>query len=231
MTTLEFIQADAVANGVVARSPMAHEAADAGARFEVRDGWEVAVDFGAADAEARACAETVGWADLSHLGVLEIQGPPAAVGAPALELGTATLVDGAWWCPLTAQRTLVLGADGGESIAALRDRLGAPAGAHVLDLTTAHGALLVTGPQARETIARFCALDLRPQLAPATAFRPGSVARTAGYVLCEAVDRYRLVFGAAYGRYVWTVVADAGGHLGGRAVGLAAVTGGVQSHA
>jgi hypothetical protein len=34
-----------------------------------------------------------------------------------------------------------------------------------------------------------------------------------------AADRFLLLFGAAVGGYVWTVVADAGAHLGGRPVG------------
>ena len=54
-------------------------------------------------------------------------------------------------------------------------------------LTAAYGALTIVGPLARETFARFCALDLRPQVTPvARASRPGSVARTPGCVLREA---------------------------------------------
>ena len=37
--------------------------------------------------------------------------------------------------------------------------------------------------------------------------------------MCEAEDRYLMLFGAALGQYVWTVVADAAGHLGGGPVG------------
>ena len=40
-------------------------------------------------------------------------------------------------------------------------------------------------------------------------FRPGSVARTRGAILREAEDRWLMLFGAALGSYVWTVVADA----------------------
>lgn len=243
MTVLAFLQPDVASDALLARSPMAHEAAAAGARFEARGGWQVAVDYGDAAAEARACVETVAWADVSHLGVLELQGPESELaglpGAPAFELGGATAADGVWWCPVSAGRVLVLGetsADG-SPIAALRDRLDGASSAHVLDLTTTTGALVVAGPQARETIARFCALDLRPHVTPVAAFRPGSVARTPGYVLCEAPDRYRLLFGAAYGRYLWSVVADAAAHLGGRAAGIDALAAsgsepaGVQAHA
>ena len=54
----------------VARSPMERKARAAGARFEVRDGWNVAVEYPGED-RAR---ETVGWTDVSHLRKLELQG-------------------------------------------------------------------------------------------------------------------------------------------------------------
>jgi heterotetrameric sarcosine oxidase gamma subunit len=178
----------------------------------VRDGWEVAVRFGTPDAEARALRETVGWADVSHLGKLEVRGERADG-----ELGTATRVDDAWWCPVEPGRTLVIA--GGDRLASLRTELGDAA----LDVTTQLGAVRIAGPLAREVFARFCALDLRPHVTPPGAFRPGSVARTAGYVLCDAPDRYLMIFGAAYGEYVWQVVTDAGEQLGGRPVGVDAV--------
>jgi len=91
-----------------------------------------------------------------------------------------------------------------------RERLG-----DVVDVTTAYAALRIAGPLARELFARFCALDLRPHVTPPGAFRPGSVARTPGLVLCEAPDTYFALVGAALGDYLWTVVEDAGHHLGG----------------
>ena len=92
-----------------------------------------------------------------------------------------------------------------------------------IDVTGAYCAMTILGPMARETIARFCALDLRPQVTPVAALRPGSVARTPGLVICEAEDRYLLLAGSAYGEYLWTVVADAAGHLGGGPVGVDAL--------
>jgi glycine cleavage system aminomethyltransferase T len=170
------------AAGVAAVSPIHATTAAAGATFEERDGWQVAVSFGDPAAEAAAVRESVGWADLSHLRKTEV-------------------AEGGLW--ITPDRGLVLGepADG-------------------LDITSQLGAIRVAGPQARETIARFCALDLRPHVAPPGCLLPGSVARTAGSVHVEAPDRFLLLFGAAYGEYVWDVVSDAGTRLGGRAVGV-----------
>ena len=60
-------------------------------------------------------------------------------------------------------------------------------------------------------------------MTPVHGFRPGSVARTPGFVLREDEERYLTLVGAALGQYVWTVVADAAGHLGGEPVGADAL--------
>ncbi|HYZ81643.1 MAG TPA: hypothetical protein VE571_10260, partial [Solirubrobacteraceae bacterium] len=76
---------------------------------------------------------------------------------------------------------------------------------------------------ARETFARFCALDLRPQVTPVGALRPGSIGRQPGLLIREDEDRYLFLFGWATGEYMWSVVADAAGHLGGGPVGVDAL--------
>jgi glycine cleavage system aminomethyltransferase T len=206
----------------VAKSPMEPGAAAAGATFEERDGWRVAVSF----PDEAAHLSTVGFADMSQLGKLEIQGDVAAITGLDLELGHALATDVAWWCPYSAQRAVVLCKP--SETASLRDRLTAaaesvPGLASVIDTTASQGAMAIVGPLARETFARFTAIDLRPRVTPPRAFRPGSVARTGGAILCEAPDRYLMLFGAALGQYVWTVVADAAGNLGGGPVGVDAL--------
>jgi heterotetrameric sarcosine oxidase gamma subunit len=208
--------------GAVAKSPMEPGAAAADAVFEERDGWRVAVSFPNEDTHG----STVGFADVSHLGKIEIQGDVAAMTGRHLELGKATLAAGVWWCPYSPTRALVLCASG--QTAALRDHLTALVAdangfGSVIDVTSAHGAMTVLGPLAREVFARFTAIDLRPQITPVHAFRPGSVARTGGAILCEAPDRYLMLFGAALGQYVWTVVDDAARHLGGGPIGVDAL--------
>lgn len=212
------------AAGATARSPLHTAAAAAGARFEERDGWRVAVDYGAdPDAEREVAEHAVAWADVSHLSKLELQGPAAALTAASggrIDVaGVAGRADDAWWCRLTPERAIVVG-----GAPALREQLASSRPAvDVVDVTTTFAAVTVVGPQAREVLARFCALDLRPHVTPVAALRPGSVARQPAVLVCEAPDRYLFWFGAATAEYVWSVVQDAAEHLGGRPIGLDAL--------
>jgi heterotetrameric sarcosine oxidase gamma subunit len=215
-----------------ARSPMEREALAAGARIEQRDGWNVAVSFPGAEEERTT--DTAGFADFSWLAKIEVQAAPADLAAivaicsdeEELQLGRATRDAGTWWCPYTLERAVVLCEP--RTATGLRERLNEAAAtvrgvASVIDVTAAHGALTIVGPLAREVFARFTAIDLRPMVTPVHGFRPGSVARTPGAVLREADDRYLMLFGAALGRYMWTVVADAAESLGGGPVGVDAL--------
>lgn len=202
-----------------ARGPLLDASAEAGAVCEVRDGWELATSFGDPEAEAAACTDTVGFADASHLTKLELQsrGAPTLAAALGAEVGgTARRLGGGWLCLEAPTLALVLGADP----SALAE-LDAPS--RVTDLTASLGALVIAGPLARDTFARFCALDVRERVLPVGGFRPVSVARTPAFVLREAPERFLVLFGAALGEYLWTVLADAAGNLGGRPVGLDAL--------
>jgi hypothetical protein len=195
-----------------AESPMLSAASRNGATIVVRDGWAVPVGFGDEVDQRRAIAETVGFADASALRKLELHGHAELLTrcVGGLTLGTATPYEGAWWCPLTPTRVLALG--GLPSTSEL-DEFG------VLDVTTQFCALRIAGPLTRQLMARFCALDLRPEVSPPRSLRPGSVARTPGLVLVEAPDRLLVLVGAALAEYLWTVVDDAARRLGGGPVG------------
>jgi heterotetrameric sarcosine oxidase gamma subunit len=215
---LDFLSPSA---GAASRSPMERQAAAAGASFEQRQGWNVAVRYDGLEAERERARSSAGFADLSHLGKVELQAPADALEAIAgvrLELGTATRDGSTWWCPYTPTRALAVCEP--EELDALRGRLQDAAAAQdgltsVVDVTTAFAALAIGGPLAREVFARFTAVDLRDQATPVQGFRPVSVARGPGAVLREADQRWLMLFGAALGQYMWTVVADAAGNLGG----------------
>jgi glycine cleavage system aminomethyltransferase T len=236
--TLEFLRPDAALRSdsfnPVARSPMESTARSAGARFEIRDGWNLAVGYSSSETEAQACRDSVAWSDVSHLGKLELQASPAtleaivahASGGASLELGHAARAAGAWWCPLTRARALVVCEP--SRLAALRELLLEGAGSatqpvSIVEVTTIYAAMTLVGPLAREVFARFSAVDLRPRVTPVGALRPGSIARQPGVVVQEAQERYLFLFGWAIGEYMWATVEDAGRHLGGRPVGVDAL--------
>jgi heterotetrameric sarcosine oxidase gamma subunit len=233
--SLEFLSVEAAARSErfapVAHSPMERQVAAAGGRLEVRDGWSVAVDYGSPEQEAQTLERAAGWADTSHLGKLELQASPAVLqsvvadvtGGAGVALGHARRVEGAWWCPLTATRLLVIceHARLAPVDKALAEAVGAAAEpASLVDVTTAFAALTIAGPLAREVFARFCALDLRPTTAPVGAVRPGSVARQPGIVVREAEARFLMLFGWATAEYMWRQVEEAAKHLGGAPVGV-----------
>jgi heterotetrameric sarcosine oxidase gamma subunit len=208
MSTLEFLAPVAAGADVVARSPMEALAADAGARFEVRDGFNVAISYPAA-----SYGDSVSWCDTSHRPKLQLQGSAEAIDAAAgaaLQAGTAVRRDGAWWCRLTNERALVVGARPSLKKNELE----------LVDVTSVFASLTISGPLARECFARFCALDLRPAVTPVKALRPGSIGRQPGTLIREADDRYLILFGWAVAEYMWSVVADAAGHLGGGPIGV-----------
>jgi glycine cleavage system aminomethyltransferase T len=203
VTALAFLTPESSSEAICARSPMERPAREAGARFERRGGWNVAVGYGEPDRDwAR---ETVGFADRSHLPKLEVHAP-----IPDFRGGVAEQRDGAWWCPVTPSRMLVLGEPAG----------GVPEASAAVDVTCGLAAMSLIGPDAGELLARFCAIDVRDVATPVGGFRPGSVARTPGYVLREAEDRLLVIVGWALGEYLWRVVADAAEHLGGGPVAV-----------
>ncbi len=222
----------------VARSPMERSARAAGASFRVENGWNIAAAYGASERERELCSSVVGWADVSHLGKLELQASPEAMrsilsavtGDASVELGSATQAAGAWWLPLTASRTLVVCA-ASDAVEHQRRLVASaaeqPNHVSVADVSSVFAAMTLVGPLAREVFARFCAVDLRPAVTPVRALRPGSIARQPGLIVREDENRFLFLFGWAVGEYMWTVVEDAARHLGGGPVGvdaLAAIT-------
>jgi glycine cleavage system aminomethyltransferase T len=236
--SFEFLMTDAaVADDrftPVASTPMEGKAGAAGARFEVRDGWRLTVGYGVPDRESRAIAETAGWVDVSHLGKIELQAHEDDLGkivsacadGAELALGHATRHEGAWWCPLSRTRALVICEP--DRLPALREALSTAAAevagaTSVIDVSTVFAAMTVLGPLSREVFARFSALDLRPKITPIAGLRPGSIARQPGILIREDDDRFLFLFGWGTGEYIWTVVSDAALSLGGAPVGLDAL--------
>jgi heterotetrameric sarcosine oxidase gamma subunit len=231
-----FLVPNAEPESVTARTPMERLARKAGARLEQRDGWMVAVGYQDELRENERVTRTVGFADRSSLPKLELQATPdvlaevvrAASGGVTLEPGVAVREDDAWWCPVTPARVLVLGEPAAaaglrEAVSRAVADVAADRTVTVVDVTCGLAGLALVGPGARELLARFCAIDVRDQVTPVAGFRPGSIARTPGYLLREGDQRLLVLVGWALGEYLWEVVADAAEHLGGGPVGADAL--------
>lgn len=236
MTGLAFLEPGSASEAVLARSSMERRARAAGAKFERRGGWNVAVSY-EPGAERERLTQTVAFADRSNLTKLELQGEPAALaeivreasdGAVALQPGLAARTPGSWWCPVSPSRVLVLadseaGADAHVRSAIVDAAPNMDGAVSFVDVTSGLAAVTLAGPGSSELLARFCAIDVRPSVTPVNAFRPGSVARTPGYLLRELEHRLLVLVGWALGEYLWEVVADAAEHLGGGPVGADAL--------
>lgn len=203
-----------------ARSPLHERARQAGARFVVRQGWEVAASYGPVAAEIAACQASAGIADRSHIGKLEVQAPADAPYTP----GMARDDGGAWWCPLASDRALVLAhrAPVGELRERIEGELTAEGGT-VVDVTAGFAAIGLVGPRSRDILARVTAIDVRPQSLPEGGFRPGSIARVPAMLLRERGDRMLVLCGTAHAEYLWLALSDAGRPLGAAHVGVDAL--------
>ena len=88
--SFEFLAPDAArpVNGrtPALRSPIEWALRDQGANFTDRAGWRVVTDYGNPTAELAAIRESVGVADLSYLGKLELQAEPGIVSSIVAEL-------------------------------------------------------------------------------------------------------------------------------------------------
>jgi heterotetrameric sarcosine oxidase gamma subunit len=235
--SLQFLSADqAQQQGAftpLLQSNIEAELVAAGAQIEERDGWRVAANYGDTIAEKKACAESVGIAELSSLGITELLGTPAVIEAitsevagTAAKLGEAVFAGGAWWCTVKPDRVLAL-TDAADT-AGLRGRLEAAAASRnelvsVTDLTSTLTTFSYSGPLARDTFARITALDLREREFPLRGFLPGSIGRVPGLLLRQGQDSFLHTFGAASAQYMWESVIDAAEELGGRPVGIDAL--------
>ena len=154
--SLEFLSAGAAAADAVARSPMERQARAAGAQLEVRDGWNVAISIRLARAGATRVREHGRVGRRLAPGQARAPGSRHHQARRARARARATRRDGAWWCPLTPDRALVIG-ERPERI---------PDETSVVDVGTVFAAMTLVGPLAREVFARFCAADLRPKVTP-----------------------------------------------------------------
>ena len=209
---------------LVARSPLNERARQAGARFAIRGGSEVASSYGPIAAEIAACRASAGIADRSYIAKLELHAPAAALAAVVTEHagavpepGSALHDAGVWWCLPAAGRALVLATRAADGPPREKlERALATHGGKVDDVTAALAAIELAGPRATELLegATGAPLDLAEGgLAAASA---GGVDMT---VLRERSDRLLLLCEAAAAERLWDALSEAGPAAASRARG------------
>ena len=211
--SLEFLAPDAAVasdrHTPLARTPMERAARSAGARFEVRDGWNVAVGYTSPERERQACRETAGWADVSHLGKLDVRGSQAELDelTGGLPTGAARRDGDVWTLRLTPVHGYVLCPYG--RVGALRDSIGAPA----IDVTSGLAGVALGGSRWRDVMNRSSGLDVRPSRFGPGRCMAGSVMRVPALIVNEG-ESIAMFVGWEYGEYFWDAILDAGETLG-----------------
>jgi glycine cleavage system aminomethyltransferase T len=200
----------------------------AGAAFVVRGSRRVAAHFGSVPGEMAVCRHGVGLSDRSDAGKLELRGSPAAVSqllerviGQRLLPGWAVEAFGAWWCPVTRHRVLVVGDP--RAVADLEVVLGAAAGvpgASTIDLSEDYAAINVIGPRAQTLVHEAGLLD---GVLPVGGFAPRASTLRPSLLVREDVDRYLLLVPDAHGRAAWRHLMAAGRVHGATCVGREAL--------
>ena len=204
----------------------------AGAVFVPRNGALVAAHFGSAAAELAVCRHGVGVTDRSDLGTLELRGTPAAVADVTERVtgvrprpGTAHHSAGAWWCPITDHRLLILAepAPAADLAVVVATAARSTPGASLIDLSGDYAAIGLVGPRAA-LLARDSRLLPRDAAARPG---PGTLVAAAGtfdglrpaLLLCEDAERLLVHVPAAHGPDAWTQLIAAGRMHGASCVG------------
>jgi glycine cleavage system aminomethyltransferase T len=200
VSSLAFLSPDAARQDLgfapVLVSSMDRRLRDAGATFEVRDGWRVATTVPGEEHHL----EHAGICDLSHQAKIRVRGvvPDPVLGETVRHLVTED--EALVLCPY-------------RQGAAVRERL-SERGGSVLDLTAAYAVLAIFGPQAQTVLRRMTHLHRFPA--------SGDVSHVTAHVLVHG-EAYWIVFPQEYGHYLWEVAVDAAEPLGGGPVGAEAI--------
>lgn len=212
----------------------------AGAKFAALGDAAVATDFGDR-AEEVAKASQLGLTDLSVIARCGFKGAGtmewlARQGLALPEEPNRALRqdDGRLVARLSASEALILGAlEGGEeSITALNEAwvaerdAGGRAQGYPLPRQDSHAWFRLTGETWPETLAKLCAVDLRP-----AKFADGAVAQTVAARTTVVIVRddiadlpaYHLLCDSASAPYLWDCLLDAMAEFEGRPVGLSAL--------
>ena len=212
----------------------------AGASFVALGDAATAADFGDPAAEA-AMASQLGLADLSVVARSGFKGGGAldwlagqGLTVPQESNLAQRQDDGTLLARLAPSEALILGAlgDGEARLAALEEAwlAGREAGAgpqgYPLPRRDSHAWFRLTGEKWPGTLAKLCAVDLRPAKFAAGAVAPTQAARVGAIVIRDDIAdllAFHLLVDSASAAYLWDCLLDAMAEFGGRPVGLSAL--------
>ncbi|MCG8598459.1 MAG: hypothetical protein MI785_29380 [Kiloniellales bacterium] len=222
------------------RSFVHRKLAAAGASFVALGDAAIAADFGDAAAEA-AMASQLGLTDLSVVPRGGFKGAGAldwladrGWKLPQADNRAQRQGDGALLARLSPSEALILGAleNGEAGLAALdeawqadREAGGGPQG-YPLPRRDSHAWFRLTGEKWPRTLAKLCAVDLRPARFPDGAVAQTQAARVNVILLRDDVAdllAFHLLVDSASAAYLWDCLLDAMAEFGGRPVGLSAL--------
>ncbi len=200
----------------------------AGAVIVERDGQMIAANYGSVPGEIAVCMKSVGLADRSDYGALELRGDQslldraltARLGDPPLAPGTGRRLRSVWYMRLDQRRSLLVGSHtalaSGPPIGKGRDRSDLP---HK-DIGSTVAILNIIGPRAARLLA---AAELPGELAIGAIGRDPRDADVLA-ILRESQRRFLVLVRASGADAFWMRLFAAGEPLGAAFVGLDALT-------
>lgn len=216
-------------------TPIFTLAQKSGARFELRDGWQIAAAFAPSAIEQAAAQQHVALADCSANGKLIVEGTQVEKVIQALgELPELAIGQGAAASPhhifRLRQDQFFISTPIGEE-GAVQEQLHAAA-APLVSLITftpiTHGRaeLWLVGPQAAELLSRLCGLDFHDQPFPNLSARQSSVAKTRQLILRRDLGQlpaYALIGGRSLAAYLWETIMVCGRDLPIQPIGFSTI--------
>jgi glycine cleavage system aminomethyltransferase T len=185
-----------------------------GAHMTEREGWVVAADFGSLAAEIAVSRATAGLADVSSISKFEVRDTADAIAdmypsGRELRAGRAMEAADAWWCVVSSELLLVLASPGKAARVRLDLDERAHSGTRIEDVTPDRVAVCLTGPFARQVLARTGADPCGPGC-----LRVESVGGVPTLVLHQYEKQWLLVADASEAGNLWQALTDAGSPLG-----------------
>jgi sarcosine oxidase subunit gamma len=198
-----------------------------------RAGWRVVATFSTAEAEAAAVQRSVGLADLSPWGKIQIQGAEAlpalktTFGDAPAAIGAVTAPAGGLLACLSRDGWYLAVPPGGEVAALVTLRGNLRGFAHAVDVTHGNAAFLLAGPNSLDVMPKVCGLDFRPRAFPNRTVRQSSVARLRTIIIRDdlpgGVPAFHLHLSRSEAEYLWDTLLDAASEFGGQPVGATAL--------